>query len=128
MDNLPKKIPENSPFPCRNCGACCKYLHLVEELKELDRGDGVCIHLDEATNHCKIYATRPDICNIDTQYRLYYSDTPWEAFIAENLEVCDMLEHDQKQRKAALLWAKNNMPKTEFSKLERALNTPPKAY
>lgn len=92
-------------FPCTSCGACCKYLHLAEELKEFDRGDGVCIHLYEATNHCKIYETRPDICNIQTQYRLDYSDTPWSEFVIENLQVCEALQLDQQAKER---FAKSN--------------------
>ncbi len=126
--SMPPKSISHPPFPCRSCGACCKYLHLAEELKEFDRGDGVCIHLDEKSNHCKIYATRPDICNIETQYRLHYREMPWEDFVAENLEICDLLEHDQKQRKAALLWAEKNMDQKELAKLKAALQNPPKAY
>lgn len=85
-------------FPCTSCGACCKYLHLAEELKEFDRGDGVCMHLDEATNHCGIYETRPDICNIQTQYKLHYSTTPWPEFVAENLQICEVLQLDQQAK------------------------------
>lgn len=85
-------------FPCTSCGACCKYLHLAEELQHFDRGDGVCIHLEEGTNRCGIYETRPDICNIQTQYKLHYSKTPWPEFVAENLQVCEVLQQDQKAK------------------------------
>lgn len=92
--------PENQLlfFPCTSCGACCKYLHIAEELQEFDRGDGVCMHLDETTNRCGIYETRPDICNIQTQYRLHYQETPWPEFVAENLQVCEALQQDQKAK------------------------------
>lgn len=85
-------------FPCTSCGACCKYLHLADELQEFDRGDGTCMHLDEITNRCGIYETRPDICNIQTQYKLYYQETPWPEFVAENLQVCEALQQDQKAK------------------------------
>ncbi len=85
-------------FPCTSCGACCKYLHLAKELKEFDRGDGTCMHLDEATNRCGIYDSRPDICNIHLQYRLHYSSTPWPEFVKENLQICEALQLDQKNK------------------------------
>lgn len=85
-------------FPCTSCGACCKYLHLAEELQEFDRGDGVCLHLDEKTNRCGIYENRPDICNIQTQYRLHYQETPWPEFVTENLQICETLQLDQEAK------------------------------
>lgn len=85
-------------FPCTACGACCKYLHLAEELQEFDRGDGTCIHLLEPSNRCAIYETRPDICNIQKQYELHYKETPWNEFVQENLQICEALQLDQKAK------------------------------
>ncbi len=85
-------------FPCTACGACCKYLHLAEELQEFDRGDGTCIHLLEPSNRCAIYETRPDICNIQKQYKLHYQATPWTEFVQENLQICEALQLDQKAK------------------------------
>lgn len=102
-------------FPCTSCGACCKYLHLAEELKEFDRGDGVCLHLDESSNRCGIYETRPDICNIHTQYHLHYQDTPWPEFVAENLQICEALQLDQQ---AKVRFAESN------AKIEKQIDKP----
>ncbi|GGZ88868.1 hypothetical protein GCM10007161_20470 [Ignatzschineria indica] len=84
-------------FPCTSCGACCRYLHLATELQHLDRGDGVCKHLTKE-NRCEIYETRPEICNIEYQYHKNYSHIPWDAFVAENLQICELLQLDQKTK------------------------------
>ncbi|WP_318367857.1 YkgJ family cysteine cluster protein [Enterobacter sp.] len=81
-----------TPFPCNQCGKCCANVHLSELTAGLDRGDGVCRHLDPATRLCSIYATRPEICRIDVQYALHYSQAyPWDTFVALNLEICEAL-------------------------------------
>ena len=59
-------------FPCTNCGLCCKNIKDVKELKNFDRGDGICKYLDLETNLCTIYDTRPDICNIDKMFEKKY--------------------------------------------------------
>lgn len=65
-------------FPaCAGCGKCC---HLVVELNPLDRvpeewvvehdgvrcmeqrGNGACVALDDATQLCTIYDSRPQVC------------------------------------------------------------------
>ena len=62
-------------FICRKCGKCCelmKYLQqsLPEEFadfrelaKELDSGDGICRYLDREARLCRIYESRPLLCN-----------------------------------------------------------------
>ena len=63
-------------FECDRCGVCCKNIRLSEFYsEELDRGDGVCIHLT-ADNLCEIYSERPLFCNIDAY---------WEKFLAEEM-------------------------------------------
>lgn len=37
----------------------------------LDRGDGVCKHLNEL-GLCDIYDHRPDFCNVDLMYEKYF--------------------------------------------------------
>ncbi len=54
----------STAFPCTRCGLCCR--HLLGGT--LDRGDGVCRHLDEASDLCGIYEERPEICNVDLFY------------------------------------------------------------
>lgn len=59
-------------FPCDQCGICCMHIDRVECLKELDRGDGQCKYL---INHlCSIYEKRPDICNVDKMYELFFQN------------------------------------------------------
>lgn len=80
-------------FPCNQCGLCCQHVGLALETRFLDRGDGVCRHYDMASRTCRIYAQRPDICRVDRQYTLNYSQSfSWETFVALNLEVCAALQ------------------------------------
>lgn len=67
------------PFACEKCGDCCRHINLVEPLKDLDRGDGVCKNLTEK-NLCKIYAERPPVCNGKFIYENFYSDMTVEDF------------------------------------------------
>lgn len=56
-------------FPCTQCGACCRRIHLLSS--ELDRGDGACLHLvehEDGRATCGIYDTRPVICRVDDLY------------------------------------------------------------
>ena len=80
-------------FPCTQCGLCCQHVHLSDETRFLDRGDGTCRHYDAAGKACTIYAERPDICRVDRQYALRYARLyTWDEFIAANLQVCSALE------------------------------------
>lgn len=79
-------------FPCNRCMQCCKRVNLLAQTAEMDRGDGVCRHLDEHSGDCRIYATRPDICRVDRQYELIYSRTmTWDAFVELNAAACKQL-------------------------------------
>ncbi|MBE0440387.1 MAG: YkgJ family cysteine cluster protein [Gammaproteobacteria bacterium] len=79
-------------FPCTQCGLCCQYVHLAEETRFLDRGDGVCGHYDAATKGCSIYDERPDICQVGKQYELNYRNRyTWDEFVSINLRVCQQL-------------------------------------
>ena len=55
-------------FPCSKCGECCKSLHLNPLYRELDRGDGVCKNFELKTNLCKVYDSRPLICQVEAYY------------------------------------------------------------
>lgn len=80
-------------FPCTQCGLCCQHVHLADETRFLDRGDGTCRHYDAASKSCTIYAERPDICRVDRMYALRYArQYTWEEFVALNLQVCTTLE------------------------------------
>ena len=58
-------------FKCSGCGACCKIVGLVPNLKNIlpHKKDGSCIHLVD--NKCSIYDSRPDICRVD---KMMYND------------------------------------------------------
>lgn len=83
----------NFAFPCSSCGACCRRVGAITAGKALDRGDGICMHLDTDTNLCTIYETRSDICRVDRQYILNYADQMnWAGFVALNISACEMMQ------------------------------------
>lgn len=80
-------------FACSRCMECCRSVHLLSETVAMDRGDGVCRHLDEVNKGCRIYDQRPDICRIDRQYALHYQQAMrWETFVRLNEEGCKQLQ------------------------------------
>lgn len=80
-----------SEYPCNSCGLCCKNLDHIEELKEYDRGDGVCIHLKN--DLCSIYEERPLICRIDKMYdKVFYKQFSKKDYYIENLKACQKLQ------------------------------------
>lgn len=80
-------------FPCTQCGLCCQHVHMSDETRFLDRGDGTCRHYDAADKSCTIYAERPDICRVDRVYALRYArQYTWGEFVSVNLRVCAHLE------------------------------------
>ena len=82
-------------FPCYQCGKCCRNVDKSESTRFLDRGDGICHHLNLSTNYCRIYSNRPDICRIDLQYIRHYSDQySWDAFVEINLIACEKLGNE----------------------------------
>jgi len=52
---------EDIKFKCTMCGACCRKAGELGIMPQ--REDGACLYLAE-DNRCKIYDTRPDICNV----------------------------------------------------------------
>ena len=60
-------LTDTGEWHCTECGACCKLMHLVPELAFFDRGDGICMHLDD-DNKCGIYETRPKRCRIEEAF------------------------------------------------------------
>ncbi len=80
------------PFPCTACGKCCRNIRLSTQTTHLDRGDGICQFLDEQTNLCTTYDSRPLFCRVDEYYLLHYKDKySWDDFIKINLEICQKL-------------------------------------
>lgn len=80
-------------FNCSKCGLCCKNPMIANVCPELDRGDGVCIHLRD-DNTCDIYDTRPDYCRIDFSYSNYFSDKMSldEFYQWYEVNICNLLQ------------------------------------
>lgn len=60
-------------FHCDRCGLCCSKVGKFPSMKEFDRGDGACKHLN-GDNTCAIYENRPTICNVDRLYEERFKD------------------------------------------------------
>ncbi|WP_218137601.1 YkgJ family cysteine cluster protein [Photobacterium damselae] len=85
-------------FPCNGCGKCCSNVHLSEQTWFLDRGDGICKHLDTVTRQCQIYEKRPDICRVALQFKRHYANQySWDDFVSLNLIICEQLPDRIKQ-------------------------------
>lgn len=82
-------------FSCTKCGLCCKNIDKIPQLSAYDRGDGRCIYLTEL-NLCKIYAKRPDICNVEKMYDLVYcklmSRKEYDKINAEGCKTLQLME------------------------------------
>jgi hypothetical protein len=63
-------------FPCTECGACCTriqpswngYAEFAKNNWILP--DGSCVNYDRATRRCRIYETRPAVCNVVKEYSI----------------------------------------------------------
>ncbi|MGX2971647.1 YkgJ family cysteine cluster protein [Helicobacter sp. T3_23-1059] len=83
-------------FECTKCGACCKSIAHIDELSDYHSGDGVCKHLDLATNECKIYEVRPLVCRVDEMFEKYFSSVLSKAeFYKLNAKCCNILQEQQ---------------------------------
>lgn len=79
-------------FTCLKCGLCCKNIDKIPELSVYNRGDGQCIYLT-ASNLCKIYEIRPDICNVEKMYDLVFCRLiSREKYDKINVECCRALQ------------------------------------
>lgn len=68
-------------------------VNLLPATANLDRGDGTCIHFDDAHKLCKIYKDRPDICRVDRQYETNYRHVmTWDDFVKLNLAGCEKIQ------------------------------------
>lgn len=84
-------------FPCTGCGACCRHIDnakdVINTLPELAfpytwDETGRCEMLGE-DNRCKVYETRPLICNVDKLKDFY--GVSKKKFYAINIEGCHKL-------------------------------------
>ncbi|MEG0501662.1 MAG: YkgJ family cysteine cluster protein, partial [Cellulosilyticaceae bacterium] len=65
------------------CGTCCRNLDKNNIYNDLDRGDGVCKYLDEVTNLCSIYETRPNKYNVEKGYQYHQTNEKNGGIIME---------------------------------------------
>ena len=79
-------------FPCTKCGICCRSLNISDIYKELDRGDGACMHFNELENLCRIYTDRPLICRIEEMHEVFYKEMTKEKYILSNLLACQQAQ------------------------------------
>lgn len=81
-------------FDCKKCGACCKNITSIDKLNIFNDGSGVCKHLDK-NNLCSIYSSRPDICNGEYVYSMYYkSNMSVEEFFDVAKQICNKLKSE----------------------------------
>lgn len=79
-------------FKCSKCGLCCRHLDRSSLYDKLNRGDGTCLYLDETTNLCKIYASRPLLCRVVESYELFKENISYNDYIKLNEEACKRLK------------------------------------
>lgn len=85
-------------FQCDCCGLCCMNLKMSTLYHDLDRGDGICLYFDCNSKLCTVYKKRPEKCNVDKTYELYYKDQmPREQYYKLNYEACDRLKKERVQ-------------------------------
>lgn len=78
-------------FVCDKCGKCCRHLDTSSAYAELNRGDGVCRHLEGKL--CSIYATRPLLCRVDESYdALFKGKMSKEEYYKLNYMACDIIK------------------------------------
>lgn len=72
-------------FKCDSCGLCCKAVN--------------CQYLTE-DNKCSIYDKRPDICNIDKGYEMYFkASMSKQEWYEINYKACSDMKQQQYARK-----------------------------
>lgn len=55
--------------------------------------DESCINLDKASNLCKIYDKRPDICRVDEMFeKVFYKFMSKEEYLNLNILSCEKLK------------------------------------
>lgn len=86
-------------FNCERCGACCRNIDKSIHFAALDKGDGVCLYLDEESNLCSIYENRPLLCNVDLAYKSYFQNfMSLEDYYAKNYKACELLKNIIKEK------------------------------
>lgn len=79
-------------FICSQCGACCRNIAGIKELRNFDIGNGTCRYLRE--NKCTIYNKRPDICKIEAMYdKIYRYRMSASDYYKMNYNACSLLRN-----------------------------------
>ena len=80
-------------FPCERCAACCRHVGNSDLGKQMALPNGICKYLNQKTNLCTRYDSRPMICNVDAYYDKYLSHVfTREKFYQFNKEQCHILQ------------------------------------
>lgn len=75
------------PFPCTQCGACCRLVaHLGLPTKP---GTTECVHYDASTRTCRTYPDRPLICRVDDLRPTSMPEAEWHE---RNAAACNELQ------------------------------------
>ncbi len=83
------------PFPCTQCGECCRRVDRHDLTRHLDRGDGTCRHFDEVGWGCTIYAARPFFCDIEKAHALLFAqDVSLVEFYRLNAAACNTYQDE----------------------------------
>ena len=83
-------------FPCEKCGACCRSIGTVAIAKDMALPNGICKFLNQQTNLCMQYETRPIFCNVDRFYEhLEEKFISRDEFYRRNKEICKLLQQKQ---------------------------------
>ena len=84
-------------FKCiDNCGECCRHINLVDGLKHLQNGDGVCQYLVD--NRCSIYEDRPDLCRYEKVYEMMKDRFTIEEYDKISVQYCEQLQNIKFQK------------------------------
>lgn len=78
-------------FNCDRCGLCCRSISGIPQLKQYDRGDGVCCHLTDA-NLCDMYDSRPEVCNVQKMYSRFASEMSLDDYLTMMELSCECLK------------------------------------
>ena len=65
----------------------------------LNRGDGICKFFDDKMRICKIYNSRPSVCNVDKIYEIYFRDKMTrDEYYEINYEACKRLKENYRRK------------------------------
>jgi len=78
-------------FNCDRCGLCCRSIGGIPQLKQYDRGDGVCCHLTDA-NLCDMYESRPEVCNVERMYSRFAGEMTRDEYYSMMQDACECLK------------------------------------